>query len=341
LLFGYFHKEFFPGSRSGWNSFFIMCSGCRGTPEMEIQERLYLERRELQLQQQQQLQEQQPNSTSTFYEQEIYGSRGSSNYYHPPTAWTNWSIIQIIVLCLMMLFFAFDFDVCVVSCCAGAILMVVTAYKRQYYDLIPFYYEVDENKNLVPIQRKKGYDLEGNEIPYINDEDLVTESETTLTEIDYNMILLFIGQFILLGSFDDTGVPKEFFQFLLGETCYDSPFRTPCLFWFVTIIMILSNVVYNVALCQMLASSFPYLAPYGWCQVAFAATIAGNFTIVGSAANMIVSFQASKVGDDSFTMKNHAAFGIPSTLICLFCGTALIQLVNFSKECSTNLGECD
>merc|ERR1711862_827590 len=178
-------------------------------------------------------------------------------------------------------------------------------------------------------------------MPCLKDEEIATESETSLTEIDFNMIVLFIGQFILIGSFDDTGIPKEFFQFLLGETCFDSPFHTPCLFWSVAIIMLLSNVVCNVALCQMLASSFPYLAPYGWCQVAFAATIAGNFTIAGSAANMIVSSQASKVGDDSFTMKNHAAFGIPSTLICLFCGTALIQMVNFSKECSTNLNECD
>ena len=115
----------------------------------------------------------------------------------------------------------------------------------------------------------------------------------------------------------------------------------PCVYWFVLVITILSNVASNVPVVQMLAATFPYATPYDWMQVSFSATIAGNLTMLGSAANMIVAFQAAKVGDRTFTSECHAPFGIPSTLVSLYAGTALLSLVHFSSECSVKLGECD
>ena len=135
------------------------------------------------------------------------------------------------------------------------------------------------------------------------------ESETTLTEVDYGLLLLFIGQFILIGSFDDTGIPQAFFAVTMGG-CADNMTDSPCVYWFVTIITILSNIASNVPVCQMLAATFPYATPYDWMQVSFSATVAGNLTMLGSAANMIVAFQAAKVGDRTFTSERHAPFGI-------------------------------
>ena len=54
------------------------------------------------------------------------------------------------------------------------------------------------------------YGMDGNEIEP-EEEELVMESETDLTEVDYGLLVLFIGQFILVGSFDDTGGPQDFF----------------------------------------------------------------------------------------------------------------------------------
>jgi Na+/H+ antiporter NhaD/arsenite permease-like protein len=76
-------------------------------------------------------------------------------------------------------------------------------------------------------------------------------------------------------------------------------------------------------------------------QVSFSATIAGNLTMLGSAANMIVAFQAAKVGDRTFTSERHAPFGIPSTIISLYAGTFLLSMVHFSPECSVRLGNCE
>ena len=47
-----------------------------------------------------------------------------------------------------------------------------------------------------PLPPKKTYDMDGNEIEP-EEEELVTESETTLTEVDYGLLMLFIGQFTL------------------------------------------------------------------------------------------------------------------------------------------------
>ena len=49
--------------------------------------------------------------------------------------------------------------------------------------------------------------------------------------------------------------------------------------------------------------------------MSFSATIAGNLTMLGSASNMIVVFQAAKVGDRTFTLDHHAPFGVLSTIL--------------------------
>ena len=215
--------------------------------------------------------------------------------------------------------------------------MVINAYKHEHYDPRPDNTEYDEDGN--PIPPKKLYDMDGNEIEP-EEEELITESETTLTEVDYGLLLLFIGQFLLIGSFDDTGVPQAFFAITMGDCAYQMT-DVPCVYWFVMIITILSNVASNVPVCQMLAATFPYATPYQWMQVSFSATIAGNLTMLGSAANMIVAFQAAKVGDRSFTSERHAPFGIPSTLVSLYAGTALLTAVHFSPDCSVKLGTCE
>mmetsp|Transcript_6111 Transcript_6111/g.17903 ORF Transcript_6111/g.17903 Transcript_6111/m.17903 type:complete len:183 (-) Transcript_6111:369-917(-) len=181
--------------------------------------------------------------------------------------------------------------------------------------------------------------MDGNEIEP-EEEELVTESETTLTEVDYGLLMLFIGQFVLIGSFDDTGLPQDFFAATMGK-CVDQMTSVPCVYWFVMIVTILSNVASNVPVCQMLAATFPFATPYDWMQVSFSATIAGNLTMLGSAANMIVAFQAAKVGDRTFTSERHAPFGIPSCLVSLYIGTFLMTMVHFSPECSVRLGNCD
>ena len=310
MLFIYYSSELFPGSSGLLECLGIVFSGNR-TPEMLAQEHAYHAR----------------NVVKTPEEEEASSSGG----------WSIWSKIQIVIVSIFLVCFAVGLDVCVTSICAGAILMVIAAWKRQHFDPKPEVVEYDAEGNTLP--PKKMYDMDGNEIEP-DEEELVTESETTLTEVDYGLLMLFIGQFILIGSFDDTGVPQAFFNLAMGG-CAEQMTAVPCVYWFVLVITILSNVASNVPVVQMLAATFPYATPYDWMQVSFSATIAGNLTMLGSAANMIVAFQAAKVGDRTFTSERHAPFGIPSTIISLYAGTFLLSMVHFSPECSVKLGECD
>eukprot|EP00529_Nitzschia_sp_RCC80_P017100 CAMPEP_0113481862 /NCGR_PEP_ID=MMETSP0014_2-20120614/22625_1 /TAXON_ID=2857 /ORGANISM="Nitzschia sp." /LENGTH=646 /DNA_ID=CAMNT_0000375367 /DNA_START=34 /DNA_END=1974 /DNA_ORIENTATION=- /assembly_acc=CAM_ASM_000159 len=310
MMFIYYGTELFPGSSGFMENLGIMFLGNR-TPEMLAQEHAY------------------------------YARQAAANEGMPGVeqsgGWTIWSKIQVLIVVIFLVFFALGFDVCVVSITAGAILMVIAAYKRQHFDPRPDNTQYDAEGNPLPV--KKTYDMDGNEIEP-EEEELVTESETTLTEVDYGLLMLFIGQFLLIGSFDDTGVPQAFFNLSMGR-CADQMTEGACVYWFVMIITILSNVASNVPVVQMLAATFPYASPYDWLQVSFSATIAGNLTMLGSAANMIVAFQAAKVGDRTFTSERHAPFGIPSTLLSLYAGTFLLATFHFAPECSERLGECD
>jgi Na+/H+ antiporter NhaD/arsenite permease-like protein len=309
MMFVYYGAELFPGSSGIVENAGIMVLGNR-TPEMLAQEHAYYARQ----------------AATEGVEEEQEGN-----------GWTFWSKLQLVIIVLFLIFFACGFDVCVVSISTGAILMVIAAYKRQHYDPKPDNTQYDVEGN--PLPPKKTYDMDGNEIEP-EEEELVTESETTLTEVDYGLLMLFIGQFLLIGSFDDTGVPQAFFALSMGK-CADQMTEGACVYWFVMVVTILSNVASNVPVVQMLAATFPYATPYDWLQVSFSATIAGNLTMLGSAANMIVAFQAAKVGDRTFTSERHAPFGIPSTILCLYAGTFLLATFHFAPECSERLGECD
>jgi Na+/H+ antiporter NhaD/arsenite permease-like protein len=305
MIFLYYSTELFPGSTSKFNLGYIL--GGQKTPEMIALENAY------------------------------YAQMAEDPVEEQGGGWSIWSFIQVFITVLFLIFFALGFDVCVVSITAGAILMVIAAYKRQHFDPKPDQTEYDAEGN--PLPPKKLYDMDGNEIEP-EEEELVTESETTLTEVDYGLLMLFIGQFLLIGSLNDTGIPQAFFNATMGS-CAAQMTNVPCVYWFVFIVTILSNIASNVPVVQMLAATFPYASPYDWMQTSYAATIAGNLTMLGSAANMIVAFQSAKVGDRTFTSERHAPFGIPSTLLCLYAGTFLMTLVHFSPECSVKLGECE
>jgi len=309
MMLTYYRQELFPGSSGLSENMGIVFAGHR-TPEMLAQEHAY------------------------------YAAKAATGEVTIQSGWTLWSKIQVLVTLCFLFFFCAGYDVCVVCITAGCILMLVASYKRQHYDPKPqahMYY--DDNGE--PIPPKKLYDMEGNEI-MPEEEELITESETILTEVDYGLLMLFIGQFLLIGSFDDTGIPQSFFALTMGK-CAAREVMTSggCVYWFVVVVTILSNIASNVPVCQMLAATFPYATPYQWLQVSFSATIAGNLTMLGSAANMIIAFQAAKVGDRTFTSERHAPFGIPSTLGCLFIGTYLLARFNTSPDCSVKLGTCE
>ncbi|KAL9250924.1 Silicon efflux transporter LSI2-like protein [Drosera capensis] len=64
-----------------------------------------------------------------------------------------------------------------------------------------------------------------------------------------------------------------------------------------------------------------------WLIIAWVSTVAGNLTLLGSAANLIVCEQACRSPRLSYTLSftKHLAFGVPSTIIVTAIGLAVIR----------------
>lgn len=64
-----------------------------------------------------------------------------------------------------------------------------------------------------------------------------------------------------------------------------------------------------------------------WLILAWVSTVAGNLTLLGSAANLIVCEQARRSPRLAYnlTFWSHLKFGIPSTLIVTAVGLTLIR----------------
>lgn len=64
-----------------------------------------------------------------------------------------------------------------------------------------------------------------------------------------------------------------------------------------------------------------------WLILAWVSTVAGNLSLLGSAANLIVCEQARRAPQLGYNLSfwNHLKFGVPSTLIVAAIGLALIR----------------
>ena len=64
-----------------------------------------------------------------------------------------------------------------------------------------------------------------------------------------------------------------------------------------------------------------------WFILAWVSTVAGNLSLLGSAANLIVCEQARRAPTVSYTLNflNHLIFGLPSTLLVTAIGLTLIR----------------
>jgi Na+/H+ antiporter NhaD/arsenite permease-like protein len=70
----------------------------------------------------------------------------------------------------------------------------------------------------------------------------------------------------------------------------------------------------------------PAAVTTSWLLLAWVSTVAGNLSLLGSAANLIVCEQARRAPRNAYdlTFWQHIVFGVPSTLIVTAVGIPLI-----------------
>ncbi len=135
-----------------------------------------------------------------------------------------------------------------------------------------------------------------------------------LAELDWNLLVLFAGLFVVVGSLETSGLSGVLFGAL-------EPFLAAGVFALSLLSALLSNLLSNVPAVLLLS---PVLEARGgvrleWLTVAMASTLAGNLTLLGSVANLIVVETARREG-------LHVGFfaylrlGAPVTLATLLIG---------------------
>ena len=92
-------------------------------------------------------------------------------------------------------------------------------------------------------------------------------------------------------------------------------------------VVILSVLLLGARVAASAAAISPAEEKRAWLLLAWISTVAGNLSLLGSAANLIVCEQARRTPQLSYNLSfwNHLKFGLPSTLIVTAIGLVLIR----------------
>ena len=110
-------------------------------------------------------------------------------------------------------------------------------------------------------------------------------------EIDWPLLLMFAGLFVVVAAFERVAVTPGVIAAVARQHLDNIAVLS-------AVTAVLSNLVSNVPAVLMLKSFVGNLADpqRAWLAVAMASTLAGNFTLVGSVANLIVAQRAQRAG---------------------------------------------
>jgi Na+/H+ antiporter NhaD/arsenite permease-like protein len=139
-------------------------------------------------------------------------------------------------------------------------------------------------------------------------------------KVDWGLLVFFVGLFLIVGGAENAGLVARLLSFTRGWNL-----EHPAAFTVVT--ALLSNVVSNVPAVMLMKSLVPGFAnPHtGWLVLAMASTLAGNLTITGSVANIIVVERAKPEVEISF--RDYFEVGLPITVLTLLVGWAWLTWV--------------
>jgi Na+/H+ antiporter NhaD/arsenite permease-like protein len=158
-----------------------------------------------------------------------------------------------------------------------------------------------------------------------------TYAYDSMLKIDWTVILMFMGLFIWLGGFQNTCFPYMAFNALAP---YMNLYRVEGVLLFAVFVIIGSNIFSNVPLVILivhrideLCGDDPCEGPLGGLLLAWISTIAGNFTLIGSVANLIVAEKARSSANYILTFWNYIKFGFISTICVIFIPLPIVYFL--------------
>jgi Na+/H+ antiporter NhaD/arsenite permease-like protein len=144
-------------------------------------------------------------------------------------------------------------------------------------------------------------------------------SRTMLGQVDWELLILFIGLFVVNRALADTDLAARAVH---GLAAIGVPLTAPAPLFAAT--FVLSNVLSNVPAVMLLLPTAG--SPLDGLLLALVSTLAGNLLIVGSIANIIVVAAARNHGIQ-IDWRRHARTGVPVTLITLAITAAWLAVL--------------
>jgi Na+/H+ antiporter NhaD/arsenite permease-like protein len=143
--------------------------------------------------------------------------------------------------------------------------------------------------------------------------------ERVYRHIDFPLLVMFAGLFVVVAGIEKTPWLSDLLSAAQGMQLE----RVPVLS---ALTAVLSNIVSNVPAVLMLR---PFVTHFhdphrGWLVLAMASTLAGNFTITGSVANLIVVQRARQEGVE-VSFREYFRAGGPLTLVTIAVGVLLLM----------------
>ncbi len=152
-----------------------------------------------------------------------------------------------------------------------------------------------------------------------------------LRDVEWNTIFFFIGLFIIIGGVEASGGIKLMAEWILNVTQGSQEAASMLILWASGFISgVIDNIPYTATMAPMLSiiaksMGADYTFPLWWC-LSLGACLGGNLTIIGAAANVIVSENAAAEGHP-ITFMRFLKYGIAVVAISLAVCTAYIKLM--------------
>jgi Na+/H+ antiporter NhaD/arsenite permease-like protein len=142
-------------------------------------------------------------------------------------------------------------------------------------------------------------------------------AEKLLAQVDWSVLLFFAGLFVLVAALQRTGFPQTWVAQTEGALGHGALVLT-------AVLSVGSQIVSNVPLILLLE---PWIRSFpdpnaAWTTTALVATLAGNLTVLGSVANIIVLERAK----ERMGFLEYAKIGVPVTLASTAVALGLLRL---------------
>jgi len=140
--------------------------------------------------------------------------------------------------------------------------------------------------------------------------------------VDWELLVLFTGLFVVVGGVEQAGLNAWVHAQLVASPAVLSDG------WFAVASVALSNLVSNVPAVLLLKQAIPAFADHehAWLVLALTSTLAGNLTIPGSVANLIV-IEAARRGGVHIGPVTYMRVGVPLTILTIMVGMLILEVM--------------